>query len=795
LNATLQQVQGKEPVALRLLTPSVPADLETVCLKCLEKEPGERFQSALELAEELGRFLRGEPIQSRPVSAPEKLWRWCRRKPALASLGATVIVLLLAVTIGSPVALFRINRERERAEQNLYVANVRLANEALAANNLVHGRALLNGIADSPQQRRFRGWEWQHLMERCQNENSVVLGTHDAYVAAVALAPEPDGRTAASLSGDGIVNVWNLEARKRELYWTAHANPEKGKPTFSNLALVFSPDGGTIATGGRDNTVRIWEASSGQMIAELADLSMSCRGLAFSGDGRILGAVDFAGQVCLWALTNGLPALLHKWAAGGLMAQHIAFSPDLKFLVVSGYEQPATVWDISNPQQPQPDRTLDGTQWTAAFSPDGKWLLAAGSSGHDLRRWELPGWTEQPRWPARSANLNALAFSADSRFVASGYANGEITLWDVSGWQPPAPLLGHEDYVTSLAFSRDGRMLVSSSRDQTVRLWDLSRKDRYDVIGPGFATLAVCFSADSRYLASVEFVRTDQLGAARTGHSVTLWEVTVAGLRGLTNNAVGGRAFNCYPAFSPDGTVLAVDDWRKGIQLFAVPSLAPIDQLPSPAFAPMFPRDGRSMLYAEGARLALHNLSASNATNVIVGELTGPIDRLTLSPDGRTAASTTGEDGSPGVQLWDVVNERLLGPLLGHEARIYGLAFSPDGRWLASTSTDTKVGIWNVTERTLHQFLHGHSGVLQSASFSADGRRLAAAGEDGVVRLWDTATWQEVAAFHAHASLNYVAFSPDGHWLAAAAQDGTIRLWHAPAIAEIEGMTELARRR
>ena len=580
LNFTLQQVESNEPVAPRVLVPGIPADLETICLKCLEKEPGARFQSALELEEELGRFLRGEPIESRPVSAPEKLWRWCRRKPAVAGLGAATGLLLLALLIGGPIAFWRISmareraeQNRERAEQNLYVANVRLASDALTANNLVHARALLNGIADSPQQQRLRGWEWQHLMERCQTENAVVLGRHDAYVAAVDLAP--DGQTAASLSGDGMVKVWNLAARKLERSWTAHENPEKGKPTFSSLALVFSPDGNGIATGGRDHVVRIWDASSGRMVAELRGLSNICRGLAFSGDGRILGAIDSSGQACLWALTNGLPTLLHKWEAGSLLAHDIAFSPDLKVLVVSGYAQPTTLWDISNPQQPRLERTLDGTQWTAAFSPDGKWLLAAGSSGHDLRRWAFPDWTEQPRWASRSANLNTLAFSADSRFVASGYANGEITLWDMSGWQPPAPLLGHDDHVTGLTFTRDGGTLISSSRDQTVRLWDLSRKDRFAAMGRGVAALAVGFSADSRYLASVEFVRTGQSGAARTEHSVTLWEVTDAGLRERISKPIGGGAFNSYPSFSPDGTVLAVDDWRNGIQLFAVPSLAP----------------------------------------------------------------------------------------------------------------------------------------------------------------------------------------------------------------------------
>jgi eukaryotic-like serine/threonine-protein kinase len=789
---TLHQVEDHEPMAPRLLVPGVPADLETICLRCLAKEPGKRFPTAQELADELDRFLRGEPILSRPVSDIERVWRWCQRKPVLALLGAVTALLLLALLIGGPIAFWRISLARDRAEQNLYVANIRLANEALTANNLVHARTLLNGIADSPQQRRLRGWEWQHLMSRCQTESSVVLGTHEAYVAAVALAP--DERMAASLSGDGIVKVWNLDTLGLERSWTAHENPEQGKPTFTNLALEYSPGGDVIATGGRDRMVRIWEASSGRLSVELGGLSDTCRGLAFSADGRMLGAVDVFGWVCLWELAHGHPEDLHAWQAGRLLARHIAFSPDLLHLVVSGYEQPAVLWDISNPRQPRLERTLDGTHWIAAFSTDGQWLLAGGSSGHDLRRWELPDWNEHPAWPARSANLIALAFSADSQWAASGYANGEITLWDATGRQRPASFLGHVDYVTDLAFSRKGLTLASSSRDQTVRLWNVSRNDRFDVIGRGFATLAVCFSADSRYLASVEFIHADRSVTVNTEHSVTLWEVTATGLRELANRPVGGMHFSVYPAFSPDGKMLAVDDWQSGIQWFAVPSLAPIDQVPAPAFAPQFQRDGRALVYSDGSRWVRRDLAPPTRNSITMGGHAGKITRLALSPEGRTAACCVQEDGAQGIQLWDVINNRLLGIVQGHEASIYGLAFSPDGRWLASTSVDSKVGIWDVRRRTLHKWLQGHSGVLYSAAFSADGQRLAAAGEDGVLRLWDTVTWHEVGALHAHATLNTVSFSSDNRWLAAAAQDGTIRLWQAASIADIEARTGLANR-
>src|SRR5262249_16974482 len=223
---TMRQVVEKEAVSPRLLNSSVPRDLETICLKCLQKEPQKRYATARDLAEDLGRFVLDEPIHARPVGAAEKAWRWCRRNPALASTGAAGLLLLLAVAIGSPVALVRINRERKSAEQhaelearhrlaaqeyskrmrlNLYASDISFVAHALQRGNLGQARRVLAGLSPQPGEEDLRGFEWRYFWNECQGDQVAVLGSHDWIVTCTAFSP--DGKLLATGSEDKTVKV------------------------------------------------------------------------------------------------------------------------------------------------------------------------------------------------------------------------------------------------------------------------------------------------------------------------------------------------------------------------------------------------------------------------------------------------------------------------------------------------------------------------------------------------------------------------------------------------------------
>jgi eukaryotic-like serine/threonine-protein kinase len=435
---TLKLVVETEPVPLRRWNPRLPRDLETICLKCLEKEPRRRYASAQDLADELDRFLDGRPILSRHVGPAGKSWRWCRRNPALAGLIAALMATIGAGFMGVLGQLHRAELAELSARRNAYVADMNLAQHAMAQNNLARARRLLErnrpqaGADRRKSEVDLRGWEWRYLWPRCQSDALFTLGQHSNSVSALAFAQA--GRFLAARDETGQVKLWDLAARKEIAGWPEEAHQLR--------TLAVAPDGNRLALGRY--------AASGAPTVEI------------------------------WSVT---PRECLRHLPHGAAVVSVSFSPDGQSLATFAFDRTARIWDVATGKihaSFQASRLSGEHKGVVAFSPDGRTLAIGETDGH-LRLITVDSCQERTAFPAHpeGEGISALAFSGDSRLLASasGYSDSTIRLWQVENGQSVGQLFGHAAWVIALAVSPNGKTLASASADQTVRLWNLERHE------------------------------------------------------------------------------------------------------------------------------------------------------------------------------------------------------------------------------------------------------------------------------------------------------------------------------
>jgi WD40 repeat protein/serine/threonine protein kinase len=776
---TLQQVLHKEPVAPRALTPNVPADLETICLKCLEKEPAKRFATAQELADELGRFLRDEPILARPVTQVERAWRWCRRNPTLASSFLLVLLLLLALGIGSSIAALRIRGAQQNAEENLYVKNVHQAMEAINSHDLVGAKELLRAIDQSSSQRAMRGWEWRHLANRSRPEQLKVLGRHDSWLAELAISP--DHRHLATISEDGMTRLWDLGTEKMLAEWSAHFAPMKNQPDYTRHSVVFTPDGSTLITSGDDRAIRFWTSSTPiQQIHQITNLPVAVNRLAISPDGHLLAGQGEWRDVYVWRLTKSAPDLVTNFIADSSVPSGIGFSPDGRVLLVGWVDQPILRYDFSDAEHPSEIAPLTGATSPFAFSPDGRWLATAGPSRHFVRRWVWPQLTRLPDLNVQGGMVDGFAFSQDTRLLVAGLYGGQINAWEVTNRAPQVAsvLHGHEEPIASVAFGLGGDQvkLVSISCDKTIRLWNpFSERDEM-VLRLGTPVLAVEVSSDGNYLATV--TRTPIPPGKKKApemYTLQLWDWKTRSRQ--TSVLFDGQGYNPRIVFSPDSQQVAVSGFGE-LTSYRVPSLEFEGRAGqrSLVFAP----DESWLAYIrEDGIVKRASLDGVEAL-LVPGKV---FQQIALSPDARLLAGST-EFGS--ISLWDAHDGRHIKDLLGHTLRVPALCFTANGKTLVSAGWDGRLGIWDLENPSKSKFLRGHNNDFTCAVVSHDGKTIATGGDDPMVRLWNVDHRQEVAVLQGHSdTVNSLSFSTDGQWLVSGSDDGTVRFWHAPPIEEI----------
>jgi WD40 repeat protein len=673
------------------------------------------------------------------------------------------------------------------------------------------------GPADEPKKEQPKQVKTDLYGDPLPPGASARAGTVRFRCDATSVAFSPDGKLIAAGGADNRIRLLDAETG-REVRRLAGHQPRTYQPARDPkspvdllvgsvgqgdvTAVAFSPDGKTLASGGWDQTVRLWDVATGKETARLEghDNGMIAA-VAFAPDGKHLasrGGLD--GAVVLWDVTTGKPVRRHEklskvnpWRLN--RSAPLAFSPDAKVLAV-GDAKVVRFFDVAGGQEK--------ATWEAhlacvslAWSADGKLLASGGIDGkdkHSIRIWDAPNGKELRRCALpKDEPPISLAFSPDGKQLAAVVEEDDTHIFDATTGQPLHRLKHY--WASRLAYSPDGKTLLTA-RGPALRLWDAATgKERgTDFAGHQSGVVAVALSPDGKLLASA-------------GEQVRLWEAATG--KPLRSLAVSAAAV----AFSPDGKVLASAGRDRIIHLWDAGTGQEKGQLKGHKHALLavaFSPDGKRLASGDTqATIRVWDVATGKETQTMDVKSIAEALSLSFTPDGKGLAcagawndssfmpkgvtlniqgvEVTRKEGNA-VLLWDVATGQEVRRFTGLQDKVRSVAVSPDGKTVAAAGADGRVGLWAAdgTERLYIVAHPEHADAAFAASpavaFTPDGKVLATAGADRTVRLWDAATAKELGQFEtAGVGFSCLAVSADGKVLATGGADGVVLLWDRAA--------------
>ncbi|MCY3019313.1 MAG: protein kinase, partial [Planctomycetota bacterium] len=783
----------EEPVPPRVFTPGVPRDLETICLKCLEKEPARRYTSAAEFAEDLKAFQHDEPISARPIGAVERAWKKVRKNPAPYLVAAVAMVVIVA---GTAVFMWSLDQKRRDALAQKQIAEGERAN-ALAQKQIAEQREVQAEKARKGAEERQAeslaaqgdalglAGRWPEAEARYKEAYELFtklglstlpadLGMMDRYrhspvplmtikgkgggISSVALTP--DGRQVLAGGANGQLVLWDVLTGRE-------VRSLKGHQGNVNSVAV-SPDGKVALSGGDDKMMRLWDMATGAEVQSFGHPTTKVCRVAFSPNGSLAIAGYGSGPCEIWDVKSG--SRIHTLAGPTDGHMRVAFSPNgTKVLSGAWCNRPNNVslYDVATGQSVC---SMDGGFNTnaVAYSPDGSTVLAATARG-TFRLWDTTTGRTLPALPSHAGSVECAVFLPDGSAVLAAGSEGILKLTETATRTATKSFFGHGDCVRSVACAEDGRHAVTGSDDGTVRVWPLTNgRDHRVVVVSADNSHSAALSPDGYLAAYPEWLNV-RLTDAATGRRLRL-------LRAHAKNVT-------LALFSPDSRVLASGGDDFEVIFWSVTDGAQISKsgkLGGEPFSIAFSRDGRLALFGGFRMPAAGLVEIESARRLHSFHVDDVPWGLAFAPDGRTALVG---DGGGSVTLWDVTTG-LARPSFASKGSsgVGAAAFSPDGRTFITGHYDKTIRLWDASTGQVTQTFRGHTNAVKSVLFFADGKLAVSGSWDNTIKLWHVGSGREMHTFLGHtANIVTVSLSQDGKTMLSAGHDRRLRFWDLSA--------------
>lgn len=836
---TLRQVVESEAATPRTLNSSIPEDVETICLKCLEKDPSTRYATAQAVAYELGRYLGHEPIHARPATVKERAVKWGKRNPKIAALWGIVALTALTGFLGVFIQLQKTKEALRQANLNALAEATARAPELSPKLTMHHDGEVLTAAFDQEGHRVLSAShdKTATVWDASEGTKLVELEGHEGVVGGAVFSPDetkiltfsfdtqsrfpnltPVGERRVTsripIFSDQSARVWDAESGEQLI---ALDHPDQV------VDAVFSADGKLIATAGWDHAARIWNTVTGEEIQALHGHTASILSVQFGPDGKRLvtgsSGYDYDMDIGpngggggtstihehhmakLWAVNTGsevgklknrVASVLEAVLGGGGYGAsrcRVSFSPDGKYLVTAAKRPESTaVWSAEDGSLVA---SLKGHTYevnSAAFSHDGSRVVTA-SADHTARIWDTRSGKETAVLIAHSGPVLWAEFSPNDQRVVTASSDTTVRVWDAATGRGLAVLKGHEDKVYQARFGPDNLRVVSASADSTVRIWDAATMDQLSIKLKGHREklTRLAFSPDSQKVVTGSRDKTARVWETSTGAELLVLKGH-SDLKESLRDDILGRVNGV--AFSPDGQRIvtgAEDEHRllaKGIK-----NDEPIidGDIPFTPARIWDANDGTELLGLSGHECGVGGVSFSPDGSLVLTSSDGDVQETVIARRFLRwifRGGSSDKKDPTNVRLWNPQSGEQVHMLGGHSGAIHLAEFSPDGKLIVTADRTSPLKVWNIESGELQTEFEEMGRVMQ-AEFAPDSRRLLI--NRARPEIWDAYTGKKIVSVEHHPlATHYAAFGPKGDRIICCMQDGFVFIFDA-----VTGKTEV----